>query len=52
MGDLEQDYNEIYDMLDAVSYRPVMYIGTKNLNDLVSFIWGHQYCNRQHKHKY
>lgn len=35
MDKLKQAYNEIYDMLDAVSYHTGMYIGRKNLSDLV-----------------
>lgn len=52
MGNLDQEYNEIYDMLDKVSHRPGMYIGSNNLNDLVTYIFGYQACNRQHKHRY
>lgn len=39
MGNLEQEYNRIYDMLDKVSRRPGMYIGSNNLNDLVTYIY-------------
>lgn len=52
MGNLEQEYNGIYDMLDEVSQRPGMYIGSNNLNDLVTVMFGYQHCSRQHKHRY
>lgn len=52
MDNLEQEYNGIYDMLDEVSRRPGMYIGSEKLDNLVNFIEGYQYCSRQHKHKY